>query len=432
MKIVVIGGGMMGLVAAEHLVRADKRVTLIDRESQLGGLSTWFDYGDFTWDKFYHVILPSDQLLIDLIRRLGLGSSLVWRQSRTGYFQDSRHYSLSDNIEFLRFPLLSPVQKSRLAWTIVYGSRLSNWRKLENMTSEDWLLKHSGRGTYEAFWRPLLKAKLGNHYREVSAVFIWSYIKRLFSARDPSVGKEQLGHVQGGYRAIINSLAARIEERGEIRSRQSVHAIRVDEDNQLSLIANDREERFDRIIFTGPTTALKRICPEELINVEGDLDRVRYLGVICLVLLTKKQLTPFYVLNISDDGIPFTGVVGMSSVVPKSETGDCFLTYFPKYIDANDAMFERDDDSLLSDFMVAVRRLFPDFEDGDIVGCNIHRARIVQPLQVLNYSRLVPRVQTNHPGLFLLNTGQFVNNTVHNNQVIKIVAEFFEGNADAF
>jgi protoporphyrinogen oxidase len=152
---------------------------------------------------------------------------------------------------------------------------------------------------------------------------------------------------------------------------------------------------------------------------------------MCLVLLTRKPITPFYVLNIADYGLPFTGVIGMSSVVPIEETGDCHLTYFPRYLDFADPWFDRDDEDLISLFLPAVKRLFPDLRDGDIASLHIHRARVVQPLQVIDYSRFVPKIESRHPGLFFLNTGQFANNTVHNNEVVKLVSRFVGSNAGA-
>jgi protoporphyrinogen oxidase len=423
---------MMGLVVAERLAGVGHHVTVFDRGSQLGGLSTWHDYGECIWDKFYHVILPSDRHLIELLRQLGLGESLRWRQTRTGYYRDGRSHSLSNTLEFLSFPLLSPFQKARLAWTIFYGSKLLDWQSLESVTSEDWLVKHSGRATYEAFWQPLMMAKLGRHYRSVSAVFIWSYIKRLFSARDASVGKEQLGHVEGGYRSIIDALAARIQKNGDIRLGQTIDLIEADGSGRLSLRANHENEDFDRIVFTGPSSAVKDVVREDLVEVDDSSGQVRYLGAICLVLLTRKALTPYYVLNLADHRMPFTGVIGMSNVVPLRETGGLFLTYFPSYLDSADPMFEQDDEALISQFLPPVRRLFPDLGKEDIVEVHINRARIVQPLQVLNFSQQVPKIRTQHPGLFVLNTGQFANATVNNNQVVKFVSEFLETNASAF
>ena len=63
-------------------------------------------------------------------------------------------------------------------------------------------------------WKPLLLAKLGENYRRVSAVFIWTYVRRLFSARDAAAQKESLGYVTGGYRTVFGRLLERIAASG--------------------------------------------------------------------------------------------------------------------------------------------------------------------------------------------------------------------------
>ncbi len=70
--IAVLGGGITGLTAAFYLLQAGVDVTLFEGNSQLGGLSTYFNFGEFSWDKFYHCILTSDTPLLQLIDDLGL------------------------------------------------------------------------------------------------------------------------------------------------------------------------------------------------------------------------------------------------------------------------------------------------------------------------------------------------------------------------
>ena len=42
------------------------------------------DYGAFTWDRFYHVILPQDAHLLSLLGELGLEPDLRWKTTGTG------------------------------------------------------------------------------------------------------------------------------------------------------------------------------------------------------------------------------------------------------------------------------------------------------------------------------------------------------------
>ncbi|MEL6845209.1 MAG: FAD-dependent oxidoreductase, partial [Bacteroidota bacterium] len=195
MKIAVVGGGFMGMALSFKLAGPGKELTLFERNQQWGGLATYHDYQDFVWDRFYHVILPQDRDLLGILHDLGLKDDLSWKQTLTGYYVNEKFYSISNSKEFLLFPPLDPISKFRLALTILRGSRINDWRELENQTVEQWLVKMGGRKTFEKFWKPLLLAKLGENYTRVSAVFIWTYIKRLFAARDSSAQKEQMGYV---------------------------------------------------------------------------------------------------------------------------------------------------------------------------------------------------------------------------------------------
>jgi hypothetical protein len=75
-------------------------------------------------------------------------------------------------------------------------------------------------------------------------------------------------------------------------------------------------------------------------------------------------------------------------------------------------------------FLEGVSLLYPDLNEADIVGAHINRAVRVQPLQVLGFSAIVPQVATRHEDFFVLNSSQFVNATLNNNEVIRAVDEF--------
>ncbi|MBR8835674.1 MAG: NAD(P)/FAD-dependent oxidoreductase [Stigonema ocellatum SAG 48.90 = DSM 106950] len=425
MKIGIIGGGMMGLALAHRLSLQGSMVTVFESNQQLGGLTTYHDYGPFVWDRFYHVILPSDTHLINFIKEIGLEDQLRWGPTLTGCYIDQQLYSISNTMEFLRFPPLTLIGKLRLAFTLLYGSRIENWQRLEKITVEDWLLKISGRNTYEKLWQPLLLAKLGENYKRVSAVFIWSYIKRLFSARDSSLHKEQLGYVAGGYKTVFDQVKKLVCAAGsDIRTGVTVEHIAPHPSGGIWVEHGGAKEHFDKVIFTGPVNVLQQIVAKDLVNIAGGSFSVEYMGVICMVLITRKPLVPYYIVNLADQRIPFTGVIGMSNLVSLQETAGLHITYFPKYLISDDPLLQETDDELRKRFFQGLHLMFPDIKADDIVVAHINRAMKMQPLQVLNYSKLVPTVVTEHDDFFVLNTAQFVNNTLNNNTVVQHVDEF--------
>ncbi|MEH2446641.1 MAG: NAD(P)/FAD-dependent oxidoreductase [Nostoc sp.] len=427
MNIGIIGGGITGLVLAQRLSHQGHTVTVFDSSKQLGGLTTYHDYGLFTWDRFYHVILPSDTHLINFLRDIGLGDKLRWHRSLTGFYDNKKFYSISNSIEFLRFPLFGLTGKIRLAFTLLYGSRLNNWRRLEKILVEDWLLKLGGKSTYEKLWKPLLLSKLGENYKRISAVFIWAYIKRLFSARDSSLNKEQLGYVSGGYKTVFDHIEKLIYAAGgHIQTGVAVEYIAPHPGGGMWVESQGKKEHFDKVIFTGPVNILQQIAANELVKVSDTGETVEYLGVICMVLITRKALVPYYVVNIADRNVPFTGVIGMSNLVSLQETAGYHMTFLPKYILSTDALLKQPDDELRQVFFQGIRLMFPELKADDIVAAHINRAIKVQPLQVLNYSSLVPKVSTENDDFFVVNTSQLVNDSVNNNAVVRQVDDFLK------
>lgn len=423
--IAVVGAGLTGLVLAWRLGQQGHTVTVFEPQAQVGGLSTWESYGEFDWDRFYHVILPSDRHLIALIRELGLGDQLHWQRTYTGYFVNRQLYSISSNLEFLRFPPLTLWNKFRLAWTMWYGSKINDWRTLEKISVRDWLVKVSGPDNYEKLWKPLLLAKLGSAHERVSAVFIWAYIKRMFSARDKTASAEHLGYVGGGYKAVLTALLQAIEAQGgRVHTGSAVEQIGSDANRALSLTGPDGTRSFDEVILTCPTSVLPKLVDPALLQVTPGHGEVEYLGVVCVILVTDKPIVPYYVVNIADSKVPFTGVIGMSSVIGTEHTAGKHITYLPRYLPAGDPEFEQSDEQFRQRFLQGLSYMLPDFDPAGIVSTHVHRAAKVQPLQVIDYSKRVPTVKTAHSSLYVVNTSQFVNATLNNNEVVRAVEQF--------
>ena len=84
MRVGIIGGGLMGMALARRYAADGHEVTVIEYAEQVGGLATWTDFDGFNWDKFYHVILPSDQNLIGFLKDLDMQDDLEWNRTYTG------------------------------------------------------------------------------------------------------------------------------------------------------------------------------------------------------------------------------------------------------------------------------------------------------------------------------------------------------------
>src|SRR6476646_6972747 len=356
-RIGIVGGGALGMTLALRLRAQGHDVVGFQGALASGGLAPSQHIAGYTWDRFYHVILQSDRDLLALLRDLGIDEPR-WGVTRTGFYTDGVLYSLSTSFEFLAFPPLSLVDKMRLAATIVYASRVKDWRPLENIPVSDWLRKLSGKRTFERIWLPLLKSKLGENYRIASAAFIWAIIARMYAARRSGLKREQFGYVDGGYATVLARFERHLDEKGiELRTGAPVTAVRDSGAESEVTFADGTSARFDRVILTLPANRIPALVPQLSQAERERLGRVVYQGVLCASLLTKKPLASYYVTNITDGWVPFTGVIEMTTLVDKKQFGGNSLVYLPRYLAQDEPFWKAPDDEVRATFLGALERM---------------------------------------------------------------------------
>jgi protoporphyrinogen oxidase len=371
------------------------------------------------WDRHYHVILQSDSNLRALLKELGLEQELTWGTTRTGFYVDQRLYSLSNAWEFLRFPALNLFDKLRLAVTILHASRIKNGKALEGTLVADWLKRWSGPRVWEKLWLPLLRAKLGDSYKESSATFIWSTITRLYGARHSGTKKEVFGYVRGGYARIIDNFATLLRKEGvEYQLGAAVNAICSEGKKVRIGLPNGGSRLFDNVVLTTAAPIVARACPQLTLEEQTRLKAIKYQGIICCSLLLDQPLSDFYITNIAADTVPFTAIIEMSALVDRKNFGGRSLVYLPKYLSCDADEFQMSDEQIRSTFLNALVRMFPGFKQNSVSCFKISRVKYLVPIPTLHYSDKVPAVNTSITGVHVVNSTQILNGTLNVNETV--------------
>ena len=446
MKTAVVGGGILGLTLSHRLSRLGHEVHLFEAADHLGGLACPHDYGSFVWDRFYHCILPQDRHLQALLGELGLTDELRWTVTQTGYWAGGRRYDMSNNADFLRFPLLSMVGKARLGAAVIWATRFADPDALYTVSARDWLVRICGRKAYEVFWAPLLKAKFGTYHEQVAAVFIYATLARLMAARSGVASKESFGYVSGGYARILGRFEEVLRQQGvAIHLGAPVRRIERTADGDACQVwftegdgeaeAGISEQTVDQVLFTAPNQLARRIVSDDLLPHVEEMERRNpasavYLGAICCALVLRDALTPYYVLNIGDSSIGLTGVIEMTNLIDRdAETAGRSLAYLPLYLASDDPRFADDDETLGEHFVRELGKLFPDFQPDQVLHRVIHRERFVQPLPLVLDDKPSPPAPTVMARPFqIVNTSLLRCATLNNDEVVALVEKFVETN----
>jgi protoporphyrinogen oxidase len=408
MNIGIVGGGLMGVSLGYFLSRLGATVEIFEAAPTLGGLANQVMLKDGTAvDRFYHTILSSDGHLRHLCAELDMGDRLHFRETRMGFYFQHEIHSMNNVVEFLRFPPLGWVDRFRLGLTVLYAQFVRDWRALEGISVEEWLLRWSGRRTYENIWRPLLKAKFDGNFDDTPATYIWARLVRQKSTRSGASQREEAGHLVGGYVSLVETIAKRIEAAGgRIYLQSPVQEIVIGQNHAQGIRVGGYVRPFDAVVATLQLPLFRQLIPGADQDYQESLGQTEYLGVVCPLLVLDRPLTGYWTLNITDDRIPFTGVIETTAYIDPQYVGGHHLVYLPKYTVPGSRWQRMTDGEIQEVWLRNLEAMFLRFDQGWIRQFLVHREPYVEPLHGLNGAHLIPAVKTPIDSLYLATTAQ--------------------------
>ncbi|MBT3813007.1 MAG: amine oxidase, partial [Gammaproteobacteria bacterium] len=263
-----------------------------------------------------------------------------------------------------------------------------------------------GEQVYRVIWEPLLKGKFGPVAEQISAVWFWNKLKLRGGSRGKG-GEERLAYFKGGFVALAEALAERIQAQGgEIISNSTVYAIQPIA-KHWHLSSSTGESTVDQVIIT---TAL----PIAADMIQGwasnhylvSLRRIHYLANVCLVLELSHSLSDTYWLNVNDPSFPFVGVIEHTNFERPTSYAGRHIVYLSKYLPHTDALYQMSANEMLDYAFPYLQRMFPDLQRDWILDRHLWKARWSQPVVEKHYSRLIPAEQGPKPGLHLCSMAQ--------------------------
>lgn len=427
MRVGIIGGGITGLFIAHALSQNHISVTLFEKYATLGGLIGGFKLGNVYLERYYHHFFKSDLPLLQLLEQLGLQDKLFWREAKMGFYYRGPYdpvghlYGFGTPIDLLKFTPLGLVDRLRFGFSMVYLQRLKRWEGLENIKVQDWAVRYQGRRVYEVIWQPLLKAKFGEDYENISASWLWGRVHARGNSRSKGGSKEELGYIRGGFQQLAMALETSIlKNGGQIFKSTSVDHITCNGRDPFTLTTRKGSFAFDKVVFCVPipdflkTLGLDHPNPLERKNRSLDLSeeyinqlkKIKYRAAICLILKLKQPLSDIYWLNISDPEVPFGGIIEHTNFVPSSEYQGSHIVYIFNYLNHQHPFLNMSKLQLLQTYLPALQKIFPDFKESWIEQSFLTRADYATPVYIFQYSLIKPPFETPIKGLYLANTSQ--------------------------
>lgn len=400
MKIAIIGAGYGGLAAAYDLQKAGHTVVLLESADHVGGLAAGFKEPHWDWsvEKFYHHWFQSDDAMLGLIQELGLRDKVIFPRPLTVMYFDGKFYPFDSILNALRFPGLGyGLNKIRFGFVGLFLRMTNNWRALEQVTADAWMMKWAGKQVYERMWKPLLIGKFGPFYRDVNMAWMWARIK----ARTT-----RLGTFEGGFQRFSDLFAEQLRDMGvEIRLGTRVEAIRRSQAARLNVDG----ELFDQVLVTSSPALLAQMSPELPENYLKGLLELKSMGAVVMTLTLKHQLSEqgYYWFSLPKEaGFPMLALVEHTNFVSSEHFSGDHIIYAGDYLELGHEYFSLTDQELLKRFLPALKRINPKFEPNWVKKIWVNKTNYAQPVPLVNHSKNIPAIQTPIEGLYFASMSQ--------------------------
>ncbi len=410
MKIGILGAGFTGLSSAHNLLKKGHQVFIFDNNSSAGGLAGGFkparnasrsDAGgeeNWTWilEQHYHHIFTSDNSIKNLAKEIGI--PIYFKKPKTKSLIDEKIYPLDSPFDVITFKKLTLIERTRLGLVLTY-LKLSPFQKwMEKISARDWLKKKLGKNIFELLWEPLLSAKFGEYKNDIPLSWFWARIKKR---------SQKLGYPEGGFQNLADALKKNIEKKGgkfylqtEVKEIKSAN-------NKVKISFDNKEEYFDKVIVTTSSSAFLKVVrdiPKEYLE---NLEKLKALSALTLVLIFEK---PFltdgtYWLNICRKDFPFLSVVEHTNFIDKKYYNNKHIAYVGKYLPINHPYMKMSADQILKIYDPYLRKINPNYTL-DATNYTLFKASFAQPVITLNYSKIIPSLETPVKNIYLANMQQ--------------------------
>ena len=414
MNIAIIGAGATGLTAAWDLLKAGHQVTVFEANDRPGGLAAGFKEPNWNWsvEKFYHHWFASDTDLLRLADELDVRKKVVYTRPKTVSYWKGNFYPLDSPMAALTFPGLSILGKIPFGLATIYLKLLKNGLSLEKFTAHEWASRWMGKAAYDAIWQPLLHGKFGDtFYKQVNMAWLWARIKSRTT---------YLGTFEGGFQAFFDALAEQVKTRGgTVRYKARVESLQWAEAKQQWKVEINvpftitPPQYFDRVLVTTSPRLMTKLAPELPASYLGELNELKSLGAIVMVLALDRPLSPhgYYWHNLpktlpDNTGFPFLALCEHTNFVPRRHFGGQTIVYCGDYMPATHPYFSLSDDKLRAIYLPALSRLNPDFDSSWVQKTWVFKETYAQPVPLVNHSQHIPPTQTPLPGLFFASMSQ--------------------------
>jgi protoporphyrinogen oxidase len=308
-------------------------------------------------------------------------------------------WPMNTAMDLLRFGPLSFPERLRMGLMGIRARFGGLSPALDDVTAEQWIRGLAGDRAFDILWKPLLSAKIGDHYPALPALWLSSRMNR-----EKSTKAELKGCLGRGYKSLIDAFEKRLRELGtDIRFLTRISSIERDGERMRLVLERGAAETYDVVVCTSPLPVFQRMTAS--LGLDPRIANLGYQGVVSGVFLMEKPLTHYYWMPWVDSGATSQGAIEMSNLVPLSRAQGLRVTYLVNYTHRESELFKKSDAEILAIYRRDLEDLFPEAAKS-IVDQYLFRAPFVEPIWTVGYADKRPPTTILPGRLYLACTAQ--------------------------
>jgi protoporphyrinogen oxidase len=250
---IILGGGLAGLATSVYT-----GAPVYEASDQAGGVAASDTAQGFTFDYGIHVLHTRNQVVLDMLRELGV---MMQQHSRRAYIYSHTIYTaypFQVNTAGLPIGL-----RARCIWNFLNRSK-----EAEPTNYEEWMYRNLGRGFADTFLIPYSEKFWGVSPKEMTFEWtgdrvpkpgLWQVLRGALQSKQTQIGTNvdfRYPLTEVGYGAIAEALKNKC---GTLHLRH--RAVEIDPRKKRVSFDNGACVRYDTLVNTIPLPELIKLCP---------------------------------------------------------------------------------------------------------------------------------------------------------------------------
>lgn len=405
-KVLIMGAGLAGLAAGFELAKKGIKVTLIEREKDIGGLARTIKVKNFKFDtgphRWYTKNDSVNKWMVDLLKE-----EIIRVPRLTRIYFDKKFFNYPIKLKNALFGI-GPLKALQAVIDYLFArirARLFNPR-LDSM--EEGYINQFGKTLYEIFFKRYSEKLWGEDCRNISidwvgqrtrGLNILTIIKEAFFKSKGVVSLiDEFSYPKNGIGRLADKMAEGIKKKGgEIKLGAEVTRINHGRKGINSININNSSESFsaDYFISSIPLSDLvKRMSPLPPKKIKALANKLHYRDELQVVLFIKKShITSDTWIYIHPKEIPYMRIMEMDNWSNKLSPKGTTSIVFELACNMGDGIWNKKDQEVIDLVKKSFIQEFGFITQKDIIGGYVHRVEKEYPVYHLSYKEDVNKLK---------------------------------------